>query len=55
VQLAREFGAGVSTTVAGDDAARLARDLGAAETTDYRKEKPDAHVARLTAGAASTP
>ena len=50
LQLANALGATVATTVSGDDKARVARDLGASETVDYRQEKPGQYVARLTQG-----
>ncbi len=50
VQLAKTLGARVATTVASGEAVALARSLGADETIDYREEKVEAYVDRLTAG-----
>jgi NADPH:quinone reductase len=50
VQLAKERGAHVATTVSTDEKAALARSLGADETINYRSEQVDAYVERLTSG-----
>jgi NADPH2:quinone reductase len=51
VQLARARGARVATTIASDEAAELARSLGADETINFHEETVEAYTARLTAGA----
>jgi len=50
VQLAKSCGARVATTVSSADKAMLARSLGADEIINYREEKPEEYVARLTGG-----
>ncbi|MGE4441571.1 MAG: zinc-dependent alcohol dehydrogenase family protein [Desulfomicrobium sp.] len=50
VQLAKSCGARVATTVSTADKAKLARSLGADEIINYREEKPEDYVARLTGG-----
>ena len=50
IQLAKARGAVVSATVSSDEKAALARSLGADHTIDYRNERVDAYVARLTGG-----
>ena len=50
VQLAKSCGARVATTVSTADKAMLARSLGADEIINYREEKPEEYVARLTGG-----
>jgi NADPH2:quinone reductase len=50
VQLAKSIGARVATTVDSVEAAALATSLGAKETINYRDEKVEAYVERLTAG-----
>jgi NADPH:quinone reductase len=50
VQLAKATGARVATTVSSREAAEMARSLGADETINYREEKVEAYVDRLTAG-----
>jgi NADPH:quinone reductase len=50
IQLAKASGARVATTVASGEAAELARSLGADETINYRDEKVEAYIERLTAG-----
>jgi NADPH2:quinone reductase len=50
VQLAKSCGARVATTVSSADKANLARSLGADEIINYREEKPEEYVARLTGG-----
>jgi NADPH2:quinone reductase len=50
VQLAKAIGARVATTIASSAAAALASSLGADETINYRDEKVEAYVDRLTAG-----
>jgi len=51
VQLAKVFGAKVSTTVISEDAAALARSLGADDTAVFVSETVEEYVARLTGGA----
>ena len=50
VQLAKAAGARVAATVSSTQKANLARELGADKVIDYRQEKPEAYVARLTDG-----
>lgn len=50
IQLAKAHGARVATTVSSEAKARIARDLGADETIDYRRESPEQYVERLTGG-----
>ncbi len=50
VQLAKARGARVATTIGSQDAAEVARALGADETINYRQEKVETYVDRLTAG-----
>jgi NADPH:quinone reductase len=50
VQLAKARGARVATTVPSNQAADLARKLGADETINYLEEKVQSYVDRLTAG-----
>jgi NADPH2:quinone reductase len=50
VQLAKSCGARVATTVSSADKAILARSLGADEIINYREEKPEEYLARLTGG-----
>ncbi len=50
VQLARELGAVVTAAVSSDDKAQLARELGATHVVDYRKERVEDYVARITNG-----
>lgn len=50
VQLAKSCGARVATTVSTADKAMLARSLGADEIINYREERPEEYVARLTGG-----
>lgn len=50
IQLAKALGARVATTIGSDDAAEIARSLGADETINYREEQVGAYVERLTAG-----
>jgi NADPH:quinone reductase len=50
VQLAKAIGARVATTVASPKAAELATSLGADETINYRDEKVEAYVDRVSAG-----
>jgi hypothetical protein len=50
VQLAKAIGVRVATTIASSAAAALASSLGADETINYRDEKVEAYVDRLTAG-----
>ncbi|HYH45747.1 MAG TPA: zinc-dependent alcohol dehydrogenase family protein [Thermoanaerobaculia bacterium] len=50
IQLAKAKGARVFATVSTPVKAEIARRLGAEETIDYRAEKPEAYVARLTEG-----
>lgn len=50
IQLAKARGARIATTVDSDEAAALARSLGADETINYRIETVAAYVARLTGG-----
>ena len=50
VQIARAIGAVISTTVADDRAAQLARELGARETINFHEEDVGEYVARLTSG-----
>lgn len=49
-QLAKASGVRVATTIGSAQAGEIARALGADETIDYRDEKVDAYVQRLTAG-----
>ena len=51
VQLAKARGARVFATVSSDKKAAIARELGADETINYREEKAEDYVARLTDGA----
>ena len=51
IQLAKAWGAEVSTTVSSEEKAALARSFGADHTIDYRNETVDDYVARLTRGA----
>ena len=51
VQLAKARGARVFATVSSDKKAAIARELGADETINYREEKVEDYVARLTDGA----
>jgi len=48
IQLAKAAGARVITTVGSDEKAQKARDLGADEVINYRKERFEARVRRLT-------
>jgi len=48
IQLAKEHGARVATTVSGEMKANLAKKLGADDVINYRNESPDEYVARLT-------
>jgi NADPH2:quinone reductase len=50
VQLAKSLGARVATTVPSEEAAEIARSLGADETIDFTREPVAAYVERLTAG-----
>lgn len=50
VQLARELGAVVTAAVSSDDKAQLARELGATHVVDYRTERVEDYVARITNG-----
>ena len=50
IQLAKAWGAEVSTTVSSEEKAALARSFGADHTIDYRAEPLDDYVARLTGG-----
>ncbi len=50
VQLAKAKGARVATTVPSPGAAALAASLGADETINFREEKVEAYIDRLTAG-----
>jgi NADPH2:quinone reductase len=50
VQLAKSCGARVAATVSSAAKAELARSLGADEIINYREEKPEEYVARLTGG-----
>lgn len=50
VQIARAIGAIISTTVADDRAALLARELGACNTIKFREEQVEDYVTRLTGG-----
>ena len=50
VQLAKYFGADVTTTVSNDEKAAIASKLGADETIDYTKENVEEYVRRLTNG-----
>ena len=50
VQLAKAWGARVSTTASSDEKVAIARDLGADQVIDYRRESPAEYVARLTKG-----
>ncbi len=50
VQIAKARGAKVATTVDSEEAAALARSLGADETVNFRTEKVEDYVARLTQG-----
>lgn len=51
IQLAKQIGATVATTVSGEDKATIARDLGADEIINYREETVADYVQRLTDGA----
>lgn len=51
LQLAKAHGAWVATTASSPEKARICRDLGADAVIDYRQEKPEEYVARLTGGA----
>lgn len=50
VQLALELGAVVTAAVSSDDKAQLARELGATHVVDYRAERVEDYVARITNG-----
>ncbi|ELA6589005.1 zinc-binding dehydrogenase [Vibrio alginolyticus] len=50
VQLAKVMGAHVSTTVADEERAAIAKSLGADETILFTEEEPNAYVERLTDG-----
>lgn len=50
VQLAKAIGARVATTVSDAESARLATELGADETINFREEDVEAYVQRLTGG-----
>jgi NADPH2:quinone reductase len=50
VQLAKSCGARVAATVSSAEKAELAQSLGADEIINYREEKPEEYVARLTGG-----
>lgn len=50
IQLAKARGARVFTTVSSEEKGRIARDLGADETINYREESVTEYVARLTGG-----
>lgn len=50
IQFARQRGARVAATVGSEEAAAIARELGADDTIDYRSEEVASYVARLTAG-----
>lgn len=50
VQIARAIGATVATTVSNDEAAAIARQLGAHETINFQVESVEDYVARLTSG-----
>jgi NADPH2:quinone reductase len=50
VQLARARGARVAATVSSEEKARLARELGAEDIIDYRRETPASYLERLTGG-----
>lgn len=50
VQLAKSRGARVATTVSSAGKAELAKSLGADEIINYREEKPQEYVSRLTGG-----
>lgn len=51
VQLARAWGSPVTTTASSEEKAEIARELGAEEVIDYRRESPAEYVERLTGGA----
>ncbi len=51
LQLAKAHGAWVATTASSPEKARICRDLGADAVIDYRQEKPEEYVTRLTGGA----
>jgi len=51
LQLAKAHGAWVATTASSAEKAAICRDLGADEVIDYRQEKPEEYVERLTGGA----
>ncbi|MFD0390587.1 zinc-dependent alcohol dehydrogenase family protein [Tistrella bauzanensis] len=50
IQIAKAAGAHVTATISSPEKARIARELGADETVNYRDETVEAYVARLTAG-----
>ena len=50
IQLARQHGARVATTVSSEDKAKVARVLGAEDVIFYRNEKVEDYVQRLTEG-----
>lgn len=50
IQIARQQGAHVTTTVSSDEKAAIVRDLGADEVVNYRDETVERYVARLTGG-----
>jgi NADPH:quinone reductase len=50
IQLAKSIGARVATTISSNEAGDLARSFGADETINYREEKVESYVERLTAG-----
>lgn len=50
IQIAKALGAVVHTTVSSPEKAKIATDLGADETINYRDESVEAYLARLTGG-----
>ncbi|MFV0513803.1 MAG: zinc-dependent alcohol dehydrogenase family protein [Jhaorihella sp.] len=51
VQLAKARGAKVTATVSSDEAAKIARELGADQIVNHREDKVEDYVAKLTGGA----